>query len=163
MHARRRTVFVFSCPTPLPDCPLVIDPSGFWFRPEGRGFIGGTTPEPAADDLPLEPNLAEFDEALWAAFAHRVPAFEALRIERAWAGYYEMNTFDHNALVGPVPGWDNLHLACGFSGHGMQHALAVGRSMASWVAREAWAGVDLAPLSPARLARGLPLLEANVI
>jgi glycine/D-amino acid oxidase-like deaminating enzyme len=86
----------------------VIDPSGFWFRPEGNRFIAGTTPEPDADDLPLEPNFAEFDEALWGRMARRVPAFAALRLERAWAGYYEMNLFDHNAIVGAHPAAPNL-------------------------------------------------------
>jgi glycine/D-amino acid oxidase-like deaminating enzyme len=134
-------------------------------RPEGTRFLAGAPPRDGDPDAPpldaIDHGL--FDDLIWPLLAARIPSFEALRVRSAWAGYYEMNTFDHNALVGPVPGWDNLHLACGFSGHGMQHALAVGRSMASWVAREAWAGVDLAPLSPARLARGLPLLEANVI
>jgi glycine/D-amino acid oxidase-like deaminating enzyme len=163
VHARRRTVFVFSCPTPLPACPLLIDPTGFWFRPEGRGFIGGTTPDPDTDDLPLEPNLAEFDEALWTAFAHRVPAFEALRIERAWAGYYEMNLFDHNALLGPHPALPNLLFAAGFSGHGMQQAPAAGRGIAELVLHGAYRSLDLSTLSLARIAEGRRVLEANVI
>lgn len=168
VHARRRTVFVFSCPTPLTDCPLVIDPTGFWFRPEGRAreartFIGGTTPDPDVDDLPLEPNLAEFDEALWTAFARRVPAFEALRIERAWAGYYEMNLWDHNALLGPWPELPNLHAATGFSGHGMQQAPAAGRGVAEWVLHGACRTLDLSDLSVARLTEGRRVMEANVI
>jgi glycine/D-amino acid oxidase-like deaminating enzyme len=163
VHARRRTVFVVSCPEPLPDCPLVIDPTGFWFRPEGRAFIGGTTPDPDEDDLPLEPNLGEFDEALWTAFAHRVPAFEALRIERAWAGYYEMNLWDHNALLGPWPDLANLHAATGFSGHGMQQAPAAGRGVAECVLHGGWRTLDLSDLAVARLAEGRRVMEANVI
>ncbi|RPH39806.1 MAG: FAD-binding oxidoreductase [Burkholderiales bacterium] len=163
VHARRRTVFVFSCPEPLPACPLVIDPTGFWFRPEGRAFIGGTTPEPDEDDLPLEPNLGEFDETLWAAFAHRVPAFEALRIERAWAGYYEMNLWDHNALLGAHPAAANLLFATGFSGHGMQQAPAAGLGVAECVLHGGWRTLDLSDLSVARLAEGRRVLEANVI
>ena len=163
VHARRRTVFVFSCPEPLNDCPLVIDPTGFWFRPEGRAFIGGTTPEPDEDDLPLEPNLEEFDETLWAAFAHRVPAFEALRIERAWAGYYEMNLWDHNALLGAHPSVANLQFATGFSGHGMQQAPAAGLGVAECILHGGWRTLDLSDLSVARLAEGRRVLEANVI
>jgi glycine/D-amino acid oxidase-like deaminating enzyme len=168
VHARRRTVFVFSCPEPLRDCPLVIDPTGFWFRPDGRArdartFIGGTTPEPDEDDLPLEPNLAEFDEHLWAAFAHRVPAFEALRVERAWAGYYEMNLWDHNALLGAHPGSPNLLFATGFSGHGMQQAPAAGLGVAECVVHGGWRTLDLSDLSVARLVEGRRVLEANVI
>lgn len=168
VHARRRTVFVLSCPQPLPGCPLVIDPTGFWFRPEGRPdaprrFIGGTTPADDLDDLPLEPDAAGFDDALWAAFAHRVPAFEALRVEGAWAGYYEMNLWDHNALLGPHPAVPNLHLATGFSGHGMQQAPAAGRGVAEHLLHGAWRTLDLSDLSVARLAEGRRVLEANVI
>lgn len=163
VHARRRTVFVLSCPTPLPGCPLVIDPAGFWFRPEGRHFIFGTTPDPDADDLPLEPNLSEFDEDAWVALAHRVPAFESLRVERAWAGYYEMNLFDHNALLGLHPGFANLWCATGFSGHGMQQAPAAGRGLAELLLYGGFRTLDLSQLSVGRLAEGRRVLESNVI
>lgn len=163
VHARRRTVFVLSCPDPLPGCPLVIDPSGFWFRPEGRHYIAGTAPEPDVDDLPLEPNYAEFDEALWARMARRVPAFEALRIERAWAGYYEMNLFDCNAVIGAHPAVPNLWFANGFSGHGMQQAPAAGRGVAELILRGKFETLDLAPLGFERLLENRPLRELSVI
>ena len=163
VHARRRTVFVLSCPQTLADCPLVIDPSGFWFRPEGRHFIAGATPVPDLDDLPLEPNLAEFDEALWTRMAHRVPAFAALRVERAWAGYYEMNLFDANAIIGAHPAAPNLWFANGFSGHGMQQAPAAGRGVAELILRGRFETLDLAPLGFQRLLQGRPLTESMVI
>jgi FAD-dependent oxidoreductase domain-containing protein 1 len=163
VHARRRTVFVLSCPQSLPGCPLVIDPSGFWFRPEGSFFIMGTTPDPDEDDLPLEPNLAEFDEALWKRLAHRVSAFEALRVERAWAGYYEMNLFDANAIIGAHPAAPNLWFANGFSGHGMQQAPAAGRGLAELILRGRYETLDLSALGFERLLENRPLVEANVI
>ena len=163
VHARRRTVFVLSCPEELPDCPLVIDPSGFWFRPEGRFFIAGTTPSPDEDDLPLEPNHAEFDEALWSRMAHRVPAFAALRVERAWAGYYEMNLFDANAIVGAHPSAPNLWFANGFSGHGMQQAPAAGRGVAELILRGRFETLDLAPFGFQRLIENRPINESMII
>lgn len=163
VHARRRTVFVLSCPQPLAGCPLVIDPSGFWFRPEGRHLLAGTAPRPDADDLPLEPNYAEFDEALWSRMAHRVPAFAALRVERAWAGYYDMNLFDHNAVIGAHPALTNLWFANGFSGHGMQHAPAAGRGLAELVVHGAFKTLDLSSLGLQRLIDKRPLVEHNVI
>ncbi len=166
---KKRDVFVFDSPAVLPGCPLVIDPSGLWFRPEGRGFICGAPPR-AIDGVtdPDEPPLhaidhAQFDEQLWPALALRVPGFEALRLRSAWAGYYEMNSFDHNGLAGALPGWDNVSTACGFSGHGMQQAPAVGSALAARVAGGSSSAPALAALSPQRLLDRQPLVEANVI
>jgi len=161
--ARRRTVFVLSCAQPPSGCPLVVDPSGFWFRPEGGRFLCGFTPDDDADDLPLEPDLNELDEPRWALLAHRVPAFAALRIERAWAGYYEMNLFDHNAIIGPHPALPNLLLANGFSGHGMQQAAPAGRGLAEWLVHGDYRTLDLHELGVERIIARRPLREDCVI
>ena len=165
VRARKRDVFVLEAPTTLPGCPLLIDPSGVWLRPDQRVFLAGAPPRDGdPDDAPLNAiDHGLFDEHIWPVLAARIPAFEALRVRSAWAGYYEMNTFDHNGLVGALPGWRNAFTACGFSGHGMQHALAVGRGLASFVVRGEWGAIDLAPLSPERLARNEPLVETNII
>ncbi len=165
VRARKRDVFYFSSPAQLPHCPLVIDPGGMWFRPEGRGFIAGGPPrQEDIDDAPLhEIDHGLFDEVIWPRLAHRVPAFEALRVGRAWAGYYEYNTFDQNGIVGLVPGTENVHIGCGFSGHGIQQAPAVGRALAEQIALGRYDSLDLAPLSPQRIVDDTPLLERNVI
>ena len=164
---RRRTMFVFSCPTPLPRTPLVADASGVWFRSEGAGFIGGWTPgvgDEDPDDLPLDrPDLHQFDQRVWPALAHRVPAFEALRRTGAWDGWYEVHPMDHNGLVGPHPECANLLLACGFSGHGLQHAAGVGRGVAEWLVHGGYRSLDLSPLSPARVATQRPWVERAII
>nr|UOZ96577.1 FAD-dependent catabolic D-arginine dehydrogenase DauA [Cupriavidus sp.] len=161
--ARRRTVFVVSTPQPFSNCPLVIDPSGFWIRPEGNFFLTGTTPVEDKDDLPLVPAFEELDENQWARLAHRIPALEAMRIERAWAGYYEMNLFDHNALLGPHPQLPGFYCMAGFSGHGMQHAAGAGLGLAEWILYGEPRSLDLRPLSVDRWVQGVPLNEANVI
>jgi len=162
---RKRDVFVFESPARLPDCPLVIDPSGFWFRPEGRGFIAGAPPRGEdRDGVSLEEiDYGLFDEVIWPALAARVPAFEALRLTRAWAGYYEYNWFDQNGLVGRLPGHERAFVACGFSGHGMQHAPAIGRAIAELIATGSYVTLDVAPLAPDRVSANAPLIERNVI
>lgn len=164
VSAKRRSVYAFRSAETAPACPLVIDPSGLWFRPEGEQFICGGPPlgEDLAD-LPLDPEPQLFEERLWPALAQRVPGFESLRQTRAWAGYYEMNDFDHNGLVGALEACPNLLLACGFSGHGLQHAPGVGRGLAEWISQGAYQSLDLSPLSPTRMAAKRPLLELNVI
>ena len=163
VSAKKRDVFVLETPAALPGCPLVIDPSGIWFRTEGSLILAGGPPRGEdVDDAPLDDiDHGLFDELLWPTLAARVPALEALRVRSAWAGYYEMNAFDHNGLAGRLPGYANAFTACGFSGHGMQQAPAVGWAMARLIA-----GLDaplIEALTPQRLLDGRPLLEANVI
>ena len=166
VRARRRCVFVFSCATPLPRCPLVVDTTGLWFRPEGDGrFICGISPDEAndPDDAPLEVDHAIFDEVLWPALAARVPAFEAIRQTNAWAGYYEYNTVDRNGIVGPHPEWANFVFASGFSGHGIQQSPAVGRGVAELLVHGGYRTLDLSPLAVERFARDELVVELNVV
>jgi glycine/D-amino acid oxidase-like deaminating enzyme len=165
VQARRRSVFMFESPEAAPGCPLVIDPSGAWFRPEGRGFICGISPDPAndPDEAPLDVEPALFEDVLWPTLARRVPGFEALRQTRAWAGYYEMNTFDANGIVGGHPAVRNLVFANGFSGHGIQQSPAVGRGVAELLVHGGYRTLDLSPLGFDRILAGRPLLERNVV
>ena len=106
---------------------------------------------------------AAFDEFLWPTLAARVPAFEAIRMTGAWAGYYEMNTFDHNAILGLHPACDNLYFAAGFSGHGLQQTPAVGRAIAELIRDGKFQTLDLGEVGFTRLIEQRPLLERNVI
>jgi glycine/D-amino acid oxidase-like deaminating enzyme len=144
----------------------VVDPSGVWFRPEGTGFICGRAPadnEPDPDEPPLEVDDAEFMDIMWPALAERVPAFEAVKVTGSWAGYYELNLFDGNAVVGPHPEFANFIFATGFSGHGIQHAPAIGRGVAELIAGGGYATLDLSPLDFTRIAAGRRLVERNII
>jgi glycine/D-amino acid oxidase-like deaminating enzyme len=165
VFARRRTVFHFTCPEALPGCPLLIDTSGIWLRPEGAGFIAGFCPPEDADpdDLPLEPDHTAFENHVWPTLAERIPAFEMLRLRSSWAGYYEMNAFDHNAILGLHPACDNLYFANGFSGHGLQQCPAIGRGLAELILTGRWQTLDLEPLAFQRLLDHRPLLDRNVI
>jgi len=164
VYGRRRCVYAFASPAKTPGCPLVIDTSGLWFRPEGDIWICGLPPAEGNDDndAPLDVDHELFDQA-WLTLAQRVPGFEALRLQRAWAGYYEYNTLDHNALLGPHPALPNLLLANGFSGHGLQQSPAVGRGLAEWICEGAYTSLDLSPLAAGRLVSGEALVEKNVI
>jgi FAD-dependent oxidoreductase domain-containing protein 1 len=163
VFARRRTVYVISCPTAMTPFPLLIDPWGFWIRPEGPKFIAGFSPADDLDDQPLQPDYDSFENRLWPALAHRIPAFEQARLERAWAGYFEMNTFDHNAILGPHPSLENLLFMNGFSGHGMQQAPVIGRAMAELILLGRFETLDLSDLLFTRITENRPLREAIVI
>jgi len=120
VFARRRTVYVISCPTPMTPFPLLIDPSGFWIRPEGAKFIAGFSPADDLDDQPLEPDYDSFESHLWPALAQPHSGLRRGQTRGArGAGYFEMNTVDHNAILGPHPSLENFLFMNGFSGHGM--------------------------------------------
>ena len=170
VEPRRRSVFVFDYqkvqgrqpPGPM---PLVIDPTGTWFRPEGRFYIGGTTPADGNDPpgAPLEVQHQEWDDMVWPVLAARVPAFEAAKAVNAWAGYYEYNTFDQNGIVGRHPGIESLIFATGFSGHGIQQSPAVGRAVAELVVHGGYRTIDLSPFGYERISAGRPIRELNVV
>jgi FAD-dependent oxidoreductase domain-containing protein 1 len=166
VHAKKRMIFTFDCREKLEKFPLLIDPTGVYCRPEGTGFIGGTSPpadaDPDADD-DFEVDYEFFDAHVWPVLAARVPAFEAIKRGRAWAGHYDMNLFDHNALVGAVPGTSNVWLANGFSGHGLQQSPAVGRGLAELIVAGRFQTLDLSDLAPQRLIDRHPLVEKNVV
>ena len=166
VRPRKRIVYHLESPVSLGAAPLTIDPTGIYFRPEGPAYVSGWSPrdgEPDPDTLDLVADRAPFESLVWPALAHRVPAFDQLRLLDAWAGHYEVNTLDHNAIVGPHPRLTNLILANGFSGHGLQQAPAVGRGLAEWIATGRYETLDLAPLGYDRIEREEPIRELSVI
>ncbi len=166
VRPRRRNVYHVESPARLGAAPLVVDPSGIYFRPEGPNYLVGFSPrddDPDPDTLDLVVDRAAFDDFVWPTPAHRVPAFDQLRLLDAWAGHYEVNTLDANAIVGPHPLIANLVFANGFSGHGLQQAPAVGRGLAEWIATGRYETLDLSPLGYERIERNAPIRELNVI
>jgi sarcosine oxidase len=166
---RKRYVYVVDCREPpegLRGAPLTVDPGGVWFRPEGRFFICGRSPaedaEPAIGDLD-DIDYAFFDAEVWPALAARVPAFESLKVVNAWAGYYDYNALDQNAVIGAHPEIPNLYLAAGFSGHGAQQAAAAGRAVAELIVHGAYRTIDLSRFGYGRIAAGTALRERTVI
>jgi sarcosine oxidase len=146
--------------------PLTVDPSGVWFRPEGRQFICGVSPgdadEPPAEDLD-HIDYGPFENVVWPALAARVPVFEEAKVLNAWAGFYDYNTLDQNGIIGAHPDVDNFYFANGFSGHGLQQAAGAGRAVAELLLYGRYQTIDLARFGYERVAQKRPLFELNVI
>ena len=98
-----------------------------------------------------------------------MPAFEALKVGQAWACLYDVNRLDENLIIGPWldgPGRDglaNFYVACGFSGHGLQQAPAVGRAMAELILDGYFVTIDLKRLSYQRVIESRPLRESGIV
>lgn len=166
VEPRKRHSFVFSSDKPNPGpMPNVIDMSGTFVRPEHAWFLTGNTPTPDGpahvDDF--ETKHDEFYECIWPALYHRIPQFDALKVQQFWTGHYAYNTLDHNAIIGPHSRVSNFYFANGFSGHGLQQSPAVGRGISELIIYGEYRTLDLGPLSYERIARNEPFLEEAVI
>ena len=83
--------------------------------------------------------------------------------EHTRAGHYDVNTLDHNLILGAHPDVDNLLFANGFSGHGLQQAPAVGRALAELVVHGGFQTLDLSEFGWSRVLTNCPLRETNVV
>ncbi|UDL87469.1 FAD-binding oxidoreductase [Mesorhizobium sp. PAMC28654] len=167
VEPRKRNVFVFEAREKYADMPLLVDPSGIYVRPEGSVYLtGGAEPEEGdgpADPSDFEPDWPLFEDVIWPVLATRIPTFEAIKPTRAWAGHYDYNTLDQNAVVGPHPQVGNFIFANGFSGHGLQQAPAVGKALAELIVHGGYRTVDCSAFGYSRVAEGRAFRELNVI
>jgi glycine/D-amino acid oxidase-like deaminating enzyme len=165
VEPRKRTVFVIDAPNARhPDAPLLID-AAFYLRPEAGLWITATVPQ---DDGPcdpddFEPDLGQFEAAIWAPLHARCPGFDAVRVKRHWVGHYDYNRLDQNAILGPHPAVPGLYLMTGFSGHGLQQAPAAGRGIAEHLLTGDWRTLDLGDLGIERVLDNRPLRERAVV
>jgi|RhiMetdeSRZDD1v2_1073273.scaffolds.fasta_scaffold343347_1 FAD-dependent oxidoreductase domain-containing protein 1 len=168
VNPRKRYVYVLDCPSAseaLHRAPLTVDPSGIYFRPEGKHFICGLSPEEQDEPkmLDWEVDYGWFEERIWPGLAARVPAFEAVKVINAWVGHYDYNSFDQNAVIGRHPELVNFYFANGFSGHGLQQAPAAGNAIAELITLGEYRAIDLSRFGYERIAAATPLYEQNVI
>jgi glycine/D-amino acid oxidase-like deaminating enzyme len=167
VEPRKRFNWVLQAEKPLDrPLPLTIDPSGVFVREVGGGtyMAGGHADiDPAVDldDFAMDHDL--WLDKIWPHVATRIPAFEAVRVISEWAGQYDYNTLDQNAIIGPHPEIGNFLFLNGFSGHGLQQAPAMGRAVAEWITLGTYRTLDMRELHYARIAEGRALIEAAII
>jgi len=167
VEPRKRFSWVFSAAQALDrDLPLTIDPSGVHVRENGHGtYQAGahSAIDPAVDydDFGMDHGL--WENHVWPVLATRIPQFEALKVTSQWAGHYAMNTFDHNAIMGPHTEVENFIFLNGFSGHGLQQSPAMGRATAELITYGAYRSLDMTSFNYARIANNQPFVESAII
>ena len=166
VEPRKRYTFIFDAQDKLDrDLPLTIDPSGVHMRSEGTYYLAGCPPDddPAVDYDDFAQDHSIWEEKVWPVLAHRVPAFERIKLINSWAGHYAYNSFDQNAIIGAHSQVENFIFANGFSGHGFQQSPAMGRGIAELIATGAYQTLDLTLFGYGRVERGEKFVEKAVI
>jgi sarcosine oxidase subunit beta len=107
--------------------PMVVEEeTTFHFRRREqflRLALREPSPRWSSDEVVDETLVADVRRRL----AARYPPAAGARVERAWAGLYDM-TPDAHPIIGPLR--DGVYVAAGFSGHGFMQSPAVGRAVA---------------------------------
>src|ERR1051326_502032 len=151
---------------PFPGAPkrwtLVIDFStGFYFHRESGGVLFGMGNREEGPTFDLSVDWEFFDKVMEVAM-HRFPPIGDAAIKNAWAGTYEMSP-DAHPILGRVPGLEGFVLANGFSGHGFQHAPAVGQLIAEEIVDGTAHTLDISSLNIDRFDKGPTAAEKNVV
>jgi len=151
---------------PFPKAPgrwtLVVDFStGFYFHRESGGVLFGMGNKEETPTFDLSVDWEFFDRVMEVAI-HRFPPIADAAIKNAWAGSYETSP-DAHPILGRVPGIQGFVLANGFSGHGFQHAPAVGQLIAEEIIDGRAHTLDISALTIQRFAGGINEVEMNVV
>jgi sarcosine oxidase subunit beta len=107
-----------------------------YFRPETGGVVLVGTgdhgdPIENPDNMGDAVDMAHV-ERIHTLISQRMPAFNDAQYTAGWTGPYDI-TPDWNPIVGEVPGYDDLFVAVGFSGHGFKLAPTIGEGLAQSV------------------------------
>ena len=146
--------------------PVILDyANGGYYRPEGEtlSLVGSSASNEGRVDNKVEhdatADLGELELHV-GRFYQRFPTQSAATLRRSYTGVYDC-TPDLQPMLGPVPGVEGLHLACGFSGHGFKLSPAIGELLADSVLGQRSEMVDLELFSPGRFAAGRPITVAH--
>lgn len=162
---RRQACLVQLAAPPAAPLPMILD------RDDPIAFRSDTETADhllVSRQLPGEPPGFRFDwdvEAFAAHIAPRLrrylPACGEPRLQRGWAGHYDVSP-DDNPILGPHPEHPALLLAAGFSGHGLMLAPAAGRITSELVRLGRAHTLDARPYRLARFAEGEPIVDPQI-
>lgn len=150
----RRMIHMIKPQTPFPDgCPKVFLGTGPSITPETGGALLVTRrKEGEPYGLNFKVDYSFFMETIWPEIAAAIPPLECLKLEREWAGLYNVCIHDSNDILGIHPDIDDLYMAIGFSGHGLQQAPAVGKGLSELIRLGRYETLDLTPFRFERFA-----------
>jgi FAD-dependent oxidoreductase domain-containing protein 1 len=153
----RRQQFHFLSQDPVEAFPAMRHMRGFAVRQHAGVYLCGHTNFNEAGGFNWDLQHQLFEEQLWPQLAEQCPAFEAIKPRGGWVGHYDMNRLDGNPVIDWIDTVPNMILCAGFSGHGLQHAPAVGRAVREMIVDGGFRAIDLSRFSWRRMVDGVPI------
>ncbi|MEM7032568.1 MAG: FAD-binding oxidoreductase [Chloroflexota bacterium] len=167
-----RVKHFWQCDQLLEPLPLIKDETGLFFRPQRTGFVGGRPSWDIKSGFAFLPENTEINRYFDGYFSRvvrpllttRLPAFSRVQSTEAWVGHYAQNTLDGNMILGNLgDAVENFYVACGFSGHGVMHAPAVGLALSELLLKGHFETMDLTRMSYQRVIEDDPYPEQGII
>jgi glycine/D-amino acid oxidase-like deaminating enzyme len=153
----RRQQFHFLAQDPVEPFPAMRHLAGLAVRRHAGVYLSGFTNLNEAGGFNWELQHAMFEGFVWPQLAEQCPAFETIKPKGGWVGHYDMNRLDGNPVVDWCDQVPNFLLCAGFSGHGLQHAPAVGRAVKEMIVDGGFRSIDLSRFSWRRMVEGKPI------
>jgi len=159
---KRQVTIIETNVRPEKTLPLLVLPSGLYCIHENEGTftVGKSLPTDYVGFDDFNWDRKNFEQIIWPELVKYIPSFDRLKVKRGWAGLYEVNTLDGNAILGEWPGLNGFFLANGFSGHGFQQCHGVGRYIAELILKKTLT-LDLSIFSPQRILENKPVFESR--
>src|SRR6266404_5269466 len=123
-----------------------------YYRPDSPGLtlVGGRAMEPGIDPDHFNQNADDsFVEEIAEKVSRRMPVLENATYVRGWSVVFAVSA-DLHALLGPVPGYENLYALFGCNGTGFKTAPAVGKALAEQITGVSEPEIPITSLRPAR-------------
>lgn len=147
--------------TPGFGIPCVVDLNGSYFRRDGLtgNYITGFS-----SSIDTENDIKNhFETNILPYLMRRMRMSKKPKVFEAWESCYEYNVFDENGIIGPHAYYNNLYIASGFSGLGLQLSPAVGRAISELIMDAQFRTIDLSRLGFDRIIVDRPIFEHAIM
>jgi len=153
----RRQQFHFVTQDEVEPIPAMRHLEGLAVRRHSGVYLSGFTNFDEAGGFNWELQHEAFETFIWPQLAEQCRAFETIKPRGGWVGHYDMNRLDGNPVVDWYNKVPNFLLCAGFSGHGLQHAPAVGRAVKELILDGGFRTLDLSLFSWKRIVEDRPI------
>ncbi len=127
----RHEILVTEALKPFLDPMLVDLEDGLYASQAMRGELVGGLGRPHVEGHDWESSF-EFTAHFARSLIRLLPRLSGVNVLRQWAGSYDV-TPDARPILGRVGPWENLMVACGFSGHGFMLSPTTGQVLADLI------------------------------